>query len=178
MGMVIAEISARQEGLEHGAGRDTAVGRFLNQHKLSLFNVYFVAILLLYWFGPDTKWYMLPTLLGVPVAFASKEAGFLATELPNESLRRITLLVLSVMPFWSFGQGRLDAVQVKEGVSYDYVSEGSIDGVAVPDPSNEKVRLRYIGHANDYVFLLAPDKNTVVMTHFDRIGTLHLRHHK
>ena len=59
-----------------------------------------------------------------------------------------------------------------------YIAGGDIEGLQLEEPADVANRVRYLGHAGDYVFLLGADHETVVVVNYSRIKSLELRYHK
>lgn len=172
VGMVLGEIMVGGR-LPYGGGRDTPVGIFLNRHKGTIVGAYVVGTTLLFFYGPDEKWEILPFFLSWPVYFAAKEADLL-DEIRNDSARSVVIFVISILPFWAYGHGRIEAVHVHDGTKYKYLAE-SIPGVKIDDPAKEKNRYKYLGHAGGFIFLLAPDAQSTVIVPFEKIEALRVK---
>jgi hypothetical protein len=132
----------------------------------------------LFVFGPDSKWQILPLLLGLPVYIAAKEQELLVSLLPNESIRSVVTFLLAMLPFWAYGHGRLEAAAVRDGTDYQYLVTSPNDSITVRKPQDPKARVKYVGHVNDYVFLLLPDNSTLAIIRFDQTSGLQLRRFK
>jgi hypothetical protein len=176
IGAVLGEwLTSSVPKVESGAGRDTRIGRFLNSNKSFLIAGYFGGTLALALFGPETKWHLLSILFALPVYLTAKNRGLLADILPHDAARSIVLYLLAVLPTTAYALGRQEATRVLEGREYQYLT-ASTSGIRVPDLDDAKTRIRYVGHVNDYVFLLLPDNVTLAIVGFDKEKGIQLRH--
>src|SRR5258708_17630524 len=73
LGVLLGEFMFVRTSLTPGAGRDTLIGRFLNRFISSLFLLWVLGTVVLFLYGPESKWLLLPLLIGLPVYFAAKQ---------------------------------------------------------------------------------------------------------
>ena len=173
VGAVMGEFTVGEKTLLHGGGRNKLVGVFLNKHKSKVVGLYVFGTVSLYIFGPESKWQVLPLLAAIPIYVAAKDAGlFEELKLPVGT-RSIVIYMLSILPFWAYGHGRLDASDISHGFKYKYLAE-SLPGLQIEDPTKEQNRYKYLGHAGGFIFLLSPDNKTVVIVNFEKIDALRL----
>lgn len=172
-GAVLGELHLGQ--LPAGGGRGTRVGLFVSRHKAFIEGTYVVGTILLFEFGSVRKWLVLPVLLAIPISIALKPKLVLRGLLPSDRIRSVVIFLLTVMPTYAYGQGRLRADAVLERTGYVYLAANTVDDVEVADPHDSKSRVKYLGQVGDYVFLLLPDGTTTVVVRFDKTRGLHLR---
>jgi len=176
LGAAIGEFLVDRAKIPPGGGRDTAIGRFLNRFSSELGLAYVVGTGALLVFAPESKWEaLLPVLIAVPIWNLAKARGVLIDILPHERTRSIVVYMLAVLPMWAYGHGRLEAFKLLEGKDYIYLAISTTDGIKVGDPNDPKTRVKYIGHVNDYVFLLLADNTTLAIVPFDKTRGLQLR---
>jgi hypothetical protein len=178
LGAIIGELLAGGQDIAPGAGRDTKVGRFLRRFGTAIVWLYMVGTASLLVFGPESKWQVAPILVAMPFYLVAKRHDVLIDILPNESARSVVIYLLAVLPMWAYGHGRLDATKLIEGREYKYVASHSIAGMSFGDPKDVKNRVKYVGHVNDYLFLLLPDNATLFIVPFEKTGGLQLRSYK
>lgn len=176
LGAVIGELIV--EPLPPGGGRDTAIGRILNRFRSLIIFAYFAGTTALMIFGPETKWLILPMLFALPIYNVVKARGVLADILPHDSARSVVLYLLAVLPTWAYGHGRLEATSLLEGREYRYLASSTTEGIKIGNPDEAKTRVKYVGHVNDYVFLLLPDNITLAIIAFDKARGIQLRRFK
>lgn len=175
VGAVFGELTGPHHLLPSGGGRDTPIGRLLQRHAPLIRVGYTLITVTLLLFGPITKWLVLSVLFAIPVYLEAKKAGLFASVLPSDSTRSIVILLLAVLPTFAYGRGKLDAAAILDGTSYQYLAAGTVEGLTVPDPTDIRNRVKYLGQVNDYVFFLLPDNVTTVVVRFDKTHGLQLR---
>jgi hypothetical protein len=89
-------------------------------------------------------------------------------------LARLTFL-LAALPPAAYGYGRLKAAAILDGTDYYYLTAPAMDSLPMGDVHDAKNRIKYLGHVNDYVFLLLPDSDTTVIIRFDKTRGLQLK---
>lgn len=177
IGAVIGEFLIDRRKFPPGGGSGTLVGNLLRKLAPLIVVAYLFGTIALLLFGPVTKWRALPFLFAIPVYMFVKDRGFLSSLIPHDSPRSLVLFLLAVLPTWAYGHGRLQAATVLEGTDYKYVVS-EIEGITVGNAADPKSRIRYIGHASDYVFLLLPDNSTLAIIRFDQAKNLQLKRFK
>ena len=175
LGTVLNEFGGLHEALPPGGGRDTRTGRFLRKHARLIVGSYFALSLGLLFVGPVTKWLFLPVLIAIPVAFAVKRRGVFSSWLTNDSVRTVIIFLLAMLPPYAYGLGKIKAAELLNGIEYQYVAAGPVEGLTVQDPTKPSDRIKYLGHVNEYIFLLMPDNDTSVVLRLDKFHPLQLR---
>jgi len=89
-------------------------------------------------------------------------------------IRYIFILLMISLPMVSYGRGSFNAEEILKGKNYKYVTS-QIEGIAISDNALPAQRLRYIGQAGDFIFLLSPGKNTLIITKYEQIKILQLK---
>lgn len=177
LGAVTGELLIRRGALPSGGKRDTRIGQFLRKMAPLLLLTYALGTIALFVYGPVEKWNVLPLLLAIPMYFFAKERGFLVSIIPHESPRSVVIFLLCALPPFSYGHGRLQAATILNGTDYKYVVS-PIEGIGANADTSISKRLRYLGHAGDFVFLFQPVNTTLVITRFDHTKSLHLQKFK
>jgi hypothetical protein len=172
VGMVLGELMFGG-ALPPGGGRGTLVGKSLHKIAPVLLLVYLVTTLVLVFYGPVTKWYVLPLLLSAPAYIVAKDRGFLVAAIPHESARTVAIYALVTLPAFAYGQGRLVAARIADGSEYDYVLS-AVDGISAGEPTVGR-GLRLLGHGGDFYFLLDPVEQTVVIGRTEDMATLRIK---
>lgn len=170
IGVVLAEISSVKEKFPSGGGRNTSEGRFLLKHKGLLGILYIAGTLALLVFGPIDKWLLLPILVGAPIALYARERNFLVYQIRAEAPRNVCLFLLATLPLFAFGLGKMGANTIMEGKDFYYV----LDNDSITPDSEPSQKIRFIGHAGDFIFLWEPRKSTLSISKFEAGKTLRL----
>lgn len=170
IGMAIGEI-VFGKALEPGAGRDTTVGKFLRRFAPYFVVVWVGGVLALLLYGGERKWVVLPILLAFPIYLALKAQGLLASLFPDERLRSFALFVLAALPPFAYGHGRVVADEILSGRRFQY-AVSPIDNVPVQADQSPQNRLRFLGHAGDYLFFLDPTSGSRVLARASDTKTL------
>ncbi len=169
--------SITKTALPPGEGRNTKLGRFLHKYSSLLSAIYASGTLWLYALGPVEKWQVLPVLFAIPIFIAAKKRRFLTSLIPDDNSHTIIIFLLALLPAYAYGQGRLQASEILDGKKYKYVVS-QIDGASLCSHMSPNQQLRFLGHAGDFIFLLHPSKQVVVITRFDANKTLQLKDFK
>jgi len=150
---------------------------FVFRHINIIGTIYLIGVYLLFHFGPEKKWLILPILLTLPIFMATAKFKELQSILPNNRARYVFAYLIISLPFFSYGQGRLNAVDVIEGRNYSYIIESTNDAKSQESPSTTKSRNRYLGQFNDYLFLYNPEEQTTSITRFEHINSIQIAKH-
>jgi hypothetical protein len=145
--------------------RDTKLGKSLRTSMPYLTILYFFGTYLFFIFAPVWKWETLPILIAFPTAAFINNRGFLHNTIPDDRTRAIALLLLALLPALAFGQGKLKAEGILIGEKFQYVLS-PIEGTEIAPTSTPLQRLRLLGHAGDFIFLLDPETRAVVISGF------------
>lgn len=170
---VMGELLACGDLLPPGGGVNTATGRFLHKFAPLLIVVYLSTTLLLFLFGPDEKWRILPVLVGLPLYLLGLRFEILSDLVPHKNIRSIFVFVLSVLPFFAYGHGKLRALGVLSGEEYSFTPSqvGSVPAGVEPI---EK-RPRYLGVAGGNVFFYIPEHRSTIVVAISELKVLELR---
>lgn len=151
--------------LPEGISRSTVLSRFLRRILGLLIIVYGVILFIFIFYPVPNKWLILPILLMWLFYFPLKEAGFLK-EIKNDSARSLAIIAIIALPLYSFAIGKINAEKILNNKEYQYievVEEG------------KKERLKFIGHANEYVFFISVNNEKLVISKVEKISPIHLR---
>lgn len=86
----------------------------------------------------------------------------------------ICIILAQIIPLIFALKGNIDAVSIKNGVSYQYIETRYNDKLAVNINLDSNQRIKYLGHSGTYIFLLLPDGSTITTT-FDYLGYVPLK---
>ncbi len=179
LGVVTRNLLVDRNLIPPGGGRNTEVGRTLSRFGPMLVFAYAAGVGALIVFGPaETNWLILAPFIGIPIGLIAEIRGVLTDIIPHKMARSLVLYFLAVMPIWAYGEGRLKSFMLLEGKEYTYLVSNTTDGIIIGDPDDPKTRIKLIGHANDYVFLLLADNVTLAIIPFDKTRGLQLRRFK
>ncbi len=152
--------------LPKSGGNKTIIGRFLNKIKWLLILIYAAVVFILIFYPVPNKWFVLPTLLMLPFYLPLKGAGFLS-EIKNDSIRSIIIIATIALPLYSYAIGKINADKILRNTDYQYmelVKEG------------KKQRLKFLGYANQYVFLLSMNNQDLVISKIDKVSPMYLHY--
>ncbi len=172
--MIIAVVYGQVVAVMYPIKPESRVGRtlsrilpepqLLRRHALDFAIIYFFVVFLVFTYLPLTwKWGFGIPLIAFPVAVFLSGKDFVISLVPNSDIRKVILILLAVLPPYSYGLGQLRADEILNSKSYSYlVSAAPVD--VVPTQTAPSSRLRLIGHAGDLMFLWEPsDAHTVLM---------------
>lgn len=160
LGFLLSEVSFAPY-FPSGEGKGTRTGRFLMKFRTVFALLYWVILILLIFTPLPNKWRVLPIWgMWVPY-FVLKNANFLS-EIKNDSVRSLMIAGLSVLPIFSFCQGKLDANKILTNSEYFYVQ------------SSSEERMKYIGYVNELTFLVSQDNQLIRIQRLDKQSSLDL----
>ncbi len=154
-----------------GGGRDSNVGKFLFKYSRLAAPLYVSGLVLVIQFGPDVKWQALPLLIALPAYAFAIVKGFLIDVIPHTVVRLVVLLLIPLLPPLAFGHGKVQSGAIAKGSKYEFVAS-TIEGVNIAHDAKPAQRLRYLGHAGDFLFFIDPRSKAVVITRFDSTKSL------
>lgn len=164
-----------RSGLQPGEGKNTRIGKLLNRLSPFLTAVYLLGIyILLFDFDSPQKWNYLPMLIALPVALFVNNNGLFESQIPSSNYRMTIILLIVALPIYSFGYGALNAAKIVDGKEYKYVVS-QVDGINISDDADPSQRLRFLGQAGDFLFLLHPVKNTLIVMKYEQAKILQLK---
>ncbi len=144
--------------------------RFATRHHGWLLVVYVLFTIVVVGLPSAKKWYYLPILLGVPVYLFLKPRGFLTSLIPHERARAVVIFLLAVLPFASFGFGRVRAAALLNGEPVSPFMRVDVSASAVP---GLQAGAKFLGLADGYAFFLTQDRQ-VTIVRFDGVQPLSL----
>ena len=172
---VMLGIYLPQRGLQPGDGKNTRIGKFLKRWSPFLTAAYVVGIyILLFIFDSPQKWNYLPMLISIPVALLVNNNGLFESQIPPSNYRLAIILLIVALPTYSYGYGALNAAKIVDGKDYKYVVS-QVDGINISDDADPSQRLRFLGQAGDFLFLLHPVKNTLIVMKYEQSKILQLK---
>ena len=143
-------------------------------HQILAFYILITVAILI--FGPIYKWYVLPPLLAIPPYLLASKQEILSTIIVEQHDRSIVLMLLAVLPTFAFGTGRMNAQYIIDGDRFDYVLS-PIEQIQVPENAEPTKRLRFVGHAGDFLFFFEPVTSGLAISKTNNGQTLVLKHH-
>ncbi|WP_421955642.1 hypothetical protein [Polaromonas sp.] len=171
IGLAVGETSPRKALLPEGGGRNTPLGIWLNKHVHALaFALAFLLVSLVY-FGPPQVWLVAAPFGGIVLGFPLRHHPLLVGLLPNDGLRSTLVVAAVTLPFYAFGQGKVNADAIRSGQRYSYVIPGS-DGIA--STGDKQTSMRYIGYAGSTFFFWDPSADAVTLVPADTVKLLKL----
>lgn len=147
-------------------GRTFKLLQTLYVHRKIVAALYFLVVALIAIFAPVGKWAVLPVLLAAPVVIYVAGRPLVKRFLPQFHVRlAVTLTVVSMIPN-AYGTGRMAAERILSGSHFHYVVS-EIEGVKNNATLTVSERLRYVGHAGDFVFFQDPKELSIIIAKFD-----------
>lgn len=166
LGAVTNELAGVGRIFPTGGGANTAPGGTLRKYR-TLFVLIFTSVMLaILIFGPIEKWLVLPGLFAIPIALYMSETNFFTPLIPAERTRTVFIFLLAALPFYAYGNGLLSAHAIIYGTQFDYTLS-PIDNLSVPLDAEPDERIRFIGHAGDFLFFWEPKQSIVAITKFE-----------
>ena len=173
LGSIQGHLLARRPGSQQGGGQNTRIGKLFKKWLPLLAMLYLLGTFTLLLYGPIQKWYALPALIAVPVALLVDKKNLFKSLIPESGIRLTLLILVVALPIFSYGYGCLKAAYILDGRDYAYIAS-QIDGITISDNTVPAQRLRFLGQAGDYLFLLHPSKNTLIITKYEQVKILQL----
>ena len=174
IGAVLGEILFPHNVFPPGGGKDTVLGKFLNRFVFVFVAGYTIGIILLFMFGPDEKWWLVPMLIAIPASLSLKKIGFLEDVILSDGARSTVIFLLAILPPFSYGHGHLKALSIHTGKKFSY-TVSSIEGAGQKAENVPLEQPRYIGQAGEQIFFFLPKNNSVLLTKLDNIKNLELK---
>ncbi|MHB1184265.1 MAG: hypothetical protein ACYC4A_06140 [Desulfobulbia bacterium] len=165
LGFGIGEITIADK-FNEGGGRSTKIGKILNKLFPFFVVIYLVIITYLMFSKPELpgKWKVLPVFLMFPPYFLLKGSGFIK-EIHNDSLRSLIIISIVALPLYSFSTGKINAEKILKNNEYKFIELGE---------NTAKEKMKFIGHANNYLFFISMDNGKIMITNIDKHGPLTL----
>lgn len=162
-GVILGQLFS-SKGMPPGGGRESSIGRVLNRHARLLLVAYLAVVLVVFPLlgTPDARAFVVPLALAPLVSFAISQRNFLSDVIADASTRTTVIVILTIILCSAFGKGRDHAANIAAG--RDYLA---IEGESLPGVPAKLLRLtgdfKYLGHAGDYMFALAPDSSLLIL---------------
>lgn len=178
IGAIVGSLIASEKQLPLGGGVNTLLSQFLYRHRQPLSFGYWFVVVLIYSYGPIEKWWILPVLICIPLGAYIRQTGILKDLVPSGVAELATVSILCYVPFGAYGHGITNANEIMQGQNYQYV-ELSPEQLQTQPHAKEKednlIKLKYLGFVNDYVFLMPMEDKSIIVTRFDKLGTLKIK---
>lgn len=140
-----------------GGGRDTRTGRFLGKFQRLFVIIYWLFLFLLIVTTLPGKWTILPIWgMFAPYWILKMKTAFL-TEIENDSVRSLMIMILAILPIFSFCQGKINADKVLNNTQYLYVEGATSDE-----------QMKYVGYINQITFLISKDNQHIRIWRIDK----------
>jgi hypothetical protein len=103
------------------------------------------------------RWVTLSMVLGILTHILLTTKGLLAEHLPNFSMRYIVLGLLTIIPWYAWGDAKTEAELIERGFDYDLVTASNEfrSAAGIPDGAE----LRHLGNTGSYTLLLMAAAN-------------------
>ena len=150
LGFFLGEVTITPKIAKRG-GENTAFSSIMAKTKWIWISVYWLIVLFLIFTDLPGKWIVLPMIGMFFPYFILKKSLFLS-EITSDSVRTLMIMSISILPIYSFCEGKQNAVKVLDSVKYLYTP--SIAGLQ---------KAKYVGHVAGYVFFVSQDNNRVVV---------------
>ncbi len=175
LGAVLGEFLAHEDALPPGGGVHTPAGRIFRRIAPYLAVAYLAGTLLLFVFGPDEKWRILPVLVTLPIYFVGRRYRVLSDLVANDNVRSILIFLLSALPFFAYGHGRLKAAEIVSGYEFSF-SSTPIPRISMGNEPVER-RPRYLGVAGGKAFFYVPEHRSTIVVEMGELKVLELSRH-
>ncbi|MBF0325379.1 MAG: hypothetical protein HQL42_09930 [Alphaproteobacteria bacterium] len=157
--MIIGSTIQGINGQNRASGRLVAspTARFLIRLIIKL--IYCALVIFAAISTSPNKWYVLASIVPIPIYLYLKGVGFIAEVMPDDGVRSFSIYVICALPMMSYAHGDLKASIIKDGASYLYKQV-------------DDVRWKYIGKLDDYMFFVSVDNSIFRIEKFDESITL------
>lgn len=146
--------------------REGRTVQFIRRFSQAIVVVYFTALIPIIIFAPPWKWHLLPAFVALPFVVAANRYELLSSLIQNEKLRSIFLFIIIVLLPSSYGLGVTNADVIVTSKQFDYVLS-KVDGFESRADSEPINRLRFLGHAGEFMFLRDPLTQALVIAKFE-----------
>jgi hypothetical protein len=160
--------------LPQGGGSSTPEGKLFHRLLPYILFIYAIGIFALFYFGPIEKWLILPFLISTPASAYAMKRGVFQNVLQRDLSRLVAITILTTLPTFAYGHGRLLAQRIVDGIAFEYALS-PIENVSVAAETSAAQRPRFLGHAGDFIFFLEPIKGTIVIAKFEAAKGLVLK---
>lgn len=138
--------------------------------------VFAISVLLLVAIFPYALWATVPFVATVPLARGVLLLDKFKQLIPSPHLRLITAVILVAIPLGSLALGMISAAAIRDGAEFTYVVS-EVPGTNVSENATLLQRLRFLGHAGDFIFLLDPTKDAIIFSKVESGKPLILKRH-
>jgi hypothetical protein len=155
-----------------GKGKDTRVGRYLNKNKYAFLTIYYAIISVIFIYGDQSKWVILPFFVAIPIGIILTHQNFFIDNIKHPDLRIFIMVLLVCLPILSFGLAKYNGLNVKENISYKMISKIESNSKANFD---SLVGFKYLGTAGNKIFISKLDNSEIILLNdnsIDYIGLL------
>lgn len=149
IGMFLSEHTLPK--LPEGEGSNTKIGEFLNKIKWLGIILYWALLLLLIFSSNENKWITIPFVAMFFPYLLLKNTMFLQ-EIKSDSIRSLLIMSFSLLPIFSFSQGKINANKILNNKEYKYVE-------SVADISHVK----FLGYIGEYLFFSSFDNSKIIL---------------
>lgn len=120
--------------------------------------------------GSPYRWALLSMIFGVLTHIVLTAKGMLSEYFPGFSMRYIVLGMLTIIPWYAWGNAKTEAELIERGFDYDLVtaSDEFRKSAAVPDGAE----LRHLGNTGSYTLLLVDGGPRIVLARNEDVGPL------
>jgi hypothetical protein len=149
---------------------------FLLRIKSVFIAGYILGISAIFLQGAVDNFFILSILIALPITLIVEKKKLFSQLFKQESLRAIFVFVLVVLPLFNLGYGAFTAKQIITGKLFFYL---------VPEIQDSKIKTttellqykRYIGQAGDFLFLLDPINDAVIIMKIGNSNSIVLKHY-
>lgn len=171
VGAILGEI-LRGDSLPDGGGKDTSVGKFLNNARPVFKVLWIVAVIVLFTIKLPSEFLLVlgPFIVG-PIWLRRNELSFLVEQIPNERTRSTVVWLLLLLPFYVCYSAKSNANNILNNKKYNFIELNipATEGTSVP---NKKDKLKLLGYVDQNLFLLFNDNKSVVIVKMDKVQPL------
>ncbi|MBU0926048.1 hypothetical protein KKG81_14270 [bacterium] len=134
-----------------GEGSNTKIGKFLNKIKWLGIIFYWVLLLLLIFSNNENKWITIPFFAMFFPYLILKDTPFLQ-EIKSDSIRSLLIMSFSILPIFSFCQGKINANKILNNKEYKYLE-------SVAEVSHAK----FLGYIGEYLIFSSFDNSKIIL---------------
>jgi hypothetical protein len=142
-----------------GSGKDTKLGKFLNKHTLLFLFIYCNLIGVIYLFGNEMKWGILPIFISLPLGIYLSHKEYFIRIISDPDIRSFILTFIVILPLFSFFLAKRESLAIHDNAKYKVVLR--IESNSQPK-CKDLIGYKLLGSAGNKLFLSKLDNTELV----------------
>jgi hypothetical protein len=168
------QFSIIEKYLPKGDGRYAPMGIFLNKHKKIIVLLFWIPAILVYFYANEySKWIVLPYMIVMPLPII-QYSNTINKILPISNVSYYLLLIIILIPLMAYAKGKMKALDILLDYNYKYIFSSEIEST-LTSRININQKLKYIGKAGQYIFLMSEDNSSTLILNSNNFRIIKLR---